>query len=115
VRDPEKQRAAAQKHYAANREKMIARAAAGKITQLLAVQALIRDHLLANPCVDCGEADLIVLEFDHRCDKSFNIGEAAARGFGLSRIASEILKCDVRCANCHRRKTYRERGSKHRG
>jgi hypothetical protein len=95
VRDPEKQRAAAQKHYAANREKMIARAAAGKITQLL--------------------ADLIVLEFDHRCDKSFNIGEAAARGFGLSRIASEILKCDVRCANCHRRKTYRERGSKHIG
>ena len=71
------------------------------------LRRMVLGHLLENPCVDCGESDPIVLEFDHRdpSGKSFNIGDGVARAYGTQRIKDEIAKCDVRCANCHRRKT----------
>lgn len=65
------------------------------------------DYLLEHPCVDCGESDPIVLEFDHvRGEKIINISNAVGHGWGREKILAEIEKCDVRCANCHRRKTH---------
>lgn len=61
----------------------------------------------AHPCFDCGEADPIVLEFDHvRGTKTFTIGESAGRQkTSLRTILTEIQKCDVVCANCHKWRT----------
>ena len=71
----------------------------------------IIDYLQNHPCVDCGETDPIVLEFDHvRGKKLFSVGSHAASGGSWEKILSEIEKCDVRCCNCHRRKTAHERG-----
>lgn len=65
-------------------------------------------YLLRHPCVDCGEADLIVLEFDHvRGTKVNNISRLRLNGAPLAIIQTEIEKCEVRCANCHRRATHR--------
>jgi len=62
--------------------------------------------LSRHACADCGEADPRVLEFDHvRGVKHGNLSEMAAAGFSEARIMAEIEKCEVRCANCHRRKT----------
>lgn len=66
--------------------------------------------LLAHPCVDCGETDPVVLEFDHRSDKSDNIGSMLRHGTSTETMEREIAKCDVRCANCHRRKTAKQFG-----
>jgi len=33
-----------------------------------------------------------------------------ARGYSLNAINAEIDKCVIRCANCHRIKTAREKG-----
>ena len=52
----------------------------------------------------------IVLEFDHLRDKSFAIGTALTR-YGWDKILAEIAKCEVVCANCHRRRTARRRGA----
>lgn len=68
------------------------------------------EYLCAHPCVDCGEKDPVVLEFDHRGDKVMAISVMIARGVGWMKISAEIVKCDVRCANCHRRKTAADRG-----
>jgi hypothetical protein len=70
-------------------------------------QEFIWSYLIDHPCVDCGERDPIVLEFDHRGEapKEFGVADMIGRGFGVDRIMKEISKCDVRCANCHRRKT----------
>jgi hypothetical protein len=54
--------------------------------------------------------DLFVLEFDHRDPSPKRIAVSSLlRYSSWSLIEAEIAKCDVRCANCHRRKTARER------
>lgn len=101
----------AKKHYEGNKAACIARAKAFTIVQRARLRALINDYLAEHPCVDCGEADLVVLEFDHRdrATKSFNVADGLRRVVSVARMLAEIAKCDVRCANCHRRKTHRER------
>jgi hypothetical protein len=60
------------------------------------------------PCADCGvRYPFYVMDFDHRGDKSFNIG--AGRGRSLASLQAEVGKCDVVCANCHRERTHKGR------
>jgi hypothetical protein len=68
-------------------------------------------YLKQNQCVDCGESRWEVLEFDHvRGQKYCGISAMIQGRLSLNKIKIEIAKCDVRCANCHRLKTYRENG-----
>ena len=68
-------------------------------------------YLASHPCVDCGEKDPIVLEFDHTDpnEKSFSIADAIFWK-PWDEIQRELAKCEVRCANCHRRRTATQRG-----
>lgn len=96
--------------YAANREAMIARTAAARAARADESRHALWQHLLGHPC-PCGEADPVVLEFHHPDgDKEGEIGAMVADGYLWRTIASEIEKCEVLCANCHRRITARERG-----
>jgi hypothetical protein len=59
-------------------------------------------------CQDCGfnkwpEA----LDFDHHDPQTKLRNIAAMLTLSPSKIAAEIMKCTVRCANCHRHKTWR--------
>lgn len=66
----------------------------------------IYDWYLAHPCVDCGEDDPVCLEFDHvRGEKKAGVGTLANNSNSIETIQAEIDKCDVVCANCHRRRT----------
>jgi hypothetical protein len=60
--------------------------------------------------VACGEADPVVLEFDHRdpAEKAERVSRLVSIGCSLARLRAEIEKCDVRCANCHRRRTAQQ-------
>jgi hypothetical protein len=71
------------------------------------------DYLKDHPCISCGETDPIVLEFDHR-DRDGKIESVSVliRNSSWKRVETEIEKCDVLCANCHRRKTAAEFGFK---
>lgn len=68
------------------------------------------DYLKSHSCIDCGESDPIVLEFDHRSNKKMNIATMVATAYSIATIQKEVAKCDVRCANCHRRKTAKDFG-----
>ena len=74
------------------------------------VREWLMDYLKSHPCVDCGNDEIVVLEFDHRGDKEANLSDLMKRG-NLSTVQLEVAKCDIRCANCHRRKTARDYGS----
>lgn len=57
-------------------------------------------------CMYCGETSFVCLDFHHRdpSQKLFNIAFAYGRkGRTKEEILAEIEKCDVVCANCHRR------------
>lgn len=90
-------------HVAAVRERAARRVAAHR----LRLAEYLRDH----PCVDCGETDLRVLDFDHR-DRTDKRGQVSRLVFsvGWARLAEEIARCDVRCSNCHRRRTAEQMG-----
>ena len=74
-----------------------------------AASEYILNYLIEHPCIDCGEKDPIVLEFDHvngaKRDNISNLKRSSVKA-----VKEEIEKCEVRCANCHRRKTAKQFG-----
>lgn len=94
------------RHYYANRKYYIDKARKRNFTAHNIHKAFILEYLKNHHCVDCGESDPIVLEFDHIKDKYKEISKLI-RGNSFQKLKDEIVKCEVRCANCHRRKTFR--------
>ena len=71
----------------------------------------IHEYLRSHPCVDCVEANIVMLDFDHRdsATKAHSV-TVLARHKPWTRVLAEIAKCEVRCANCHRRRTAHQFG-----
>ena len=66
----------------------------------------IWDYLLGHPCTVYGESDPVVLEFHHVAgSKRENVTNMPRDGYSLESIKKEMGKCEVLCANCHRRRT----------
>lgn len=71
---------------------------------------IVTEYLQSHPCIDCGNTDIRVLEFDHvRGDKLGNISHAVHRTWNEEKLLNEIAKCEVRCCNCHRIVTIERR------
>jgi len=99
-----------QKWYLKNKALHIERASKCNKLKASELRQFKLDYLSNHPCVDCGETNPIVLEFDHvRGDKIFTIGNVPSRHCSLENLIKEIEKCDIRCANCHRIVTYNRR------
>ena len=79
---------------------------AAKIRAML--QSRVVEYLDAHPCVDCGMTDPLVLDFDHRGGKTADVSTLVRQARAWSDVAAEIEKCEVRCANCHARRTANE-------
>jgi len=92
-------------YYKRERQRIVARMSAHRAD----IRQQIIEYLYAHPCVDCGETDIVVLEFDHIGEKLGDISTLANGGRSWERIKAEIEKCEVRCANCHRKKTIERR------
>jgi hypothetical protein len=95
-------------HYLKNKEYYIKKALKHNKQYKTINRQFVWDYLKEHPCIDCGESDPIVLEFDHLKDKEGDISKMILQSFSITRIKKEIDKCEVRCANCHRRKTAKQ-------
>jgi len=96
--------------YYENREYEIERVSIGKQKRREIAEQYVAQYLSTHPCVDCGRTDPVILEFDHRGGKEAHVADLVREGASIEQLAYEISKCDVRCANCHRRKTAHEHG-----
>lgn len=94
-------------HYARNKQAYISRSAHNTRLRKRVLQERVWNYLLEHKCVDCGERDPLVLDFDHResSNKKTEIYWLVRTTSRWTLILDEIAKCDVRCANCHRRRT----------
>lgn len=70
------------------------------------------NYLLNHPCIDCGETDPIVLEPDHLDSalKTDTVARMVHNTYSIARIEKELKKCEIVCANCHRRRTAKQQG-----
>lgn len=97
-------------HYNKNKEYYLKKTQKRNAKLKLEVFNYVSQFLSKNPCIDCGESDIAVLEFDHngKVPKFKAVSFVMGHGYPLWKVKEEISKCDVRCANCHRRKTAKE-------
>ena len=92
-------------HYERKRVQYHGQATAQRRRRGVANRRRVIAYLETHPCIDCGETDILVLEFDHR-DPATKYRPVSALLFKpWASVAREIEKCDLRCGNCHRRRT----------
>lgn len=106
-----KKRAAYQKQYQASHRKAMH---ATRKRNHERNRRYVEDYKRSHPCIDCKEADPVCLDFDHRDDvkKRINVSRLLSHDGSIESLALEIAKCDIRCANCHRKRTAKQQGWK---
>lgn len=96
-------------HYERNKQTYIDRANRQKKT----ARARIIAYKKRLSCVDCGICDYRIIDFDHKPGtkngKRTEVMALVSRGCSWNRILEEIKKCEPRCSNCHRIKTWERR------
>lgn len=78
------------------------RLSSGATARQRAAQLWLCEHLQDHPCIDCGETNIIVLQFNQRdpAVKPRYVSELVARGAALEDVQAAVAACVVRCANC---------------
>lgn len=98
-------------HYKANRQSYKDKVRAYRIefgNKPTEKELFVYNYKCNSSCIDCGESDPVVLTFDHRDPKVKNFTISMAKGKTLEEIRLEIEKCDIRCFNCHARRTAKQ-------
>jgi hypothetical protein len=92
------------KYYEKNREFVIAAAANAR------KRKAYKWHLFKKKLkCECGESHPACLDFHHRegTEKLFSVSEGFAK-YTEEKVLAEVAKCDVICANCHRKHHFTE-------
>lgn len=95
------------KRYEENKVKMVEQINAARDKRINEHREKFYNILCESSCVDCGNANPLVLEFDHidTDGKVHGLSKMIHDGYSWENILKEIDKCECRCANCHRIKT----------
>lgn len=70
------------------------------------IRAWYKEYKSKLKCENCPENDSRCLDFHHvRGKKNKCVSIMISEGYSIKRILKEIKKCQVLCANCHRKET----------
>lgn len=93
-------------YYAKHKRKVLDRNFVDKQKKL----EWLNEYKKSLTCIKCGESHPATLEFHHRdSDSKVNNIANLVRQWSIARLKTEIAKCDVLCANCHRKLHYKEK------
>lgn len=96
------QRAASKRHYEANKASYLSKNKKYRTS----IQDYVRKIKESTSCIDCKQFfPYYVMDFDHLKNKISNVSFLAATG-RIAAVKKEIEKCEIVCANCHRRRTH---------
>jgi len=109
-KNKEDQAACAKRYYETNKERLIAESKARNILIRKRNRKYIYEVKIKSHCIDCGETNPVVLDFDHvRGEKVGDLSNMVNQSYGIKALSKEIEKCEVRCSNCHRIVTHKRR------
>lgn len=97
-------------YYQKNKTKIIAKNTVHNERNRNRNRQWLIDFLRTQQCVDCGNKDIEVLQFDHR-DRELKTKMVHKFIYSsIERMKEEVDKCDIRCANCHIKRSRRQLG-----
>jgi len=91
-------------YYYRNRERL----AAERRRRKADVRQWLRQLKRTLACAVCGEAHPATRDFHHTdaAAKDFSIGDATNHKWSKRWLLEEIAKCEILCANCHRKRHW---------
>jgi len=109
-KDKKDQAAASKRHYEANKKKIKKRSFLRNKSQRRKAKEYIDAVKSISECIDCGESNPLVLDFDHvRGKKIMCISNMVRNSCSIETIQKEMAKCEIRCSNCHRVVTHKRK------
>lgn len=101
-KDPEKRREYKRKWYAENKnsERNFIKIRKNKI------RAWFKGYKKKLSCSICGESHPAIIDFHHNGKKENPVAQMVHWGHSINNIIKEIEKCQILCANCHRKLHY---------
>jgi hypothetical protein len=101
-KDTERRRECSRRWYVRHKSEAIDRVSARRQR----IKEWFRQYKETLECFECGEDDSVCLDFHHedRNQKDDCVCVMVGNGNSKERILSEVAKCVVLCANCHRKR-----------
>lgn len=98
----------AAKWYKKHKGTLIPRAIVNSNQRREVVYNWLLDYFLEHPCVECGESNPVMLEFDHLDRNNKRKEVSCLMSHSRKTLEDEIEKCQVLCSNCHRLRTAKQ-------
>lgn len=92
-----------QEYYQKHKKRIIKQQLSKNKRLLEKRRIFIREYKAERCCSKCKEKEPCCLQFHHKDPKTklFAISDADGLKSGMTRLLTEIAKCDILCANCH--------------
>lgn len=99
-------RVRSRQYYNENTSKHLAKIYVQREKNRAKAHQFLLEYWKEHPCVDCGETHPACLQFDHvKPGKRMAISSMLQQGFSVRCLQKEMSLCEVRCANCHSKRT----------